>query len=88
MGDERHLGIEGMVAGRAHQYCDLMPAGPAADRGTQWWVPMINGTERIGVLRLRSERDDARARGDADRLAPLLPLIIVATRESSDPSPG
>ncbi|MEU6777177.1 hypothetical protein [Streptomyces sp. NPDC046759] len=36
------------------------------------------------MLRLRPERDDARARQDADRLAALPPLIIVAKRESSD----
>ncbi|MGW2938772.1 PP2C family protein-serine/threonine phosphatase [Streptomyces sp. NPDC001156] len=82
--DERHLRIEGTVPGRAYQYGDLTPAGLADEDGARWWVPVVDGTERIGLLRLRSAHDDERAREDVDRLAALLGLIIVAKRESSD----
>ncbi|MFF4519465.1 PP2C family protein-serine/threonine phosphatase [Streptomyces mirabilis] len=82
--EERHLRIEGTVPGRAYQHGDLTSAGPADEHGVAWWVPVVDGTERLGLLRLHSAHDDARAREDADRLAALLALIIVAKRGSSD----
>lgn len=81
---EPAIAIDGTAAGRAFQYGDLVPAAPADASGAHWWVPLVDGTERVGVLRVTSRNDDARARQDANRLAALLALIIVGKQESSD----
>ncbi|MEJ8632287.1 PP2C family protein-serine/threonine phosphatase [Streptomyces sp. MS2.AVA.5] len=47
-------------------------------------MPLVDGTERLGLLRVQSTYDDARAREDADRFAALQALLIVAKRTSSD----
>jgi serine phosphatase RsbU (regulator of sigma subunit) len=83
-GCEPAIAIDGTRAGRAFQYGDLVPAAPADAGGAHWWVPLVDGTERVGVLRVTSRNDDARARQDANRLAALLALIIVGKQESSD----
>lgn len=83
-GCESDIRIEGTAAGRAFQYGDLVPAAPADADGCHWWVPLVDGTERVGVLRVCSRNDDSRARQDANRLAALLALIIVGKQESSD----
>ena len=76
------LQIEGTVPGRAFQYGQIL-APHEAERG-QWWVPLLDGTERLGVLRVTSVYDDERARADMNLLAALLSLIIVGHRTSSD----
>ncbi|MET7356096.1 PP2C family protein-serine/threonine phosphatase [Streptomyces mirabilis] len=76
--------IEGTTPGRAYQYGWLASSSLNEAAGIDWWLPIVDGTERLGVLRVRSAYDDARAREDADRLAALLALLIVAKRTSSD----
>ncbi|MEU0038872.1 PP2C family protein-serine/threonine phosphatase [Streptomyces sp. NPDC006333] len=76
--------IEGTTPGRAFQYGWLASTSLNEAAGIDWWLPIVDGTERLGVLRLRSVYDDARAREDADRLATLLALLIGAKRTSSD----
>lgn len=45
------VGVEGTVAGRAYQFGEILPADDG--RGNRLlWVPMLDGTERIGVLRI------------------------------------
>ncbi|WP_435841331.1 PP2C family protein-serine/threonine phosphatase [Streptomyces fagopyri] len=81
---ETDFRVEGTMPGRAYQFGRLMPAAPTIVEGTDWWVPLVDGTERLGVLRLCSAYDDPRAREDADRLAALLALLIASKRSSSD----
>lgn len=80
----RHIRIEGTAPGRAYQYGRLMSAAPRETGEADWWVPLVDGTERLGLLRVRSVVDDARAREDVDRLAALVALLITAKRTSSD----
>lgn len=75
--------IEDTLPGRAYQYGRLTAAAAPEDRG-HWWVPLVDGTERLGMLRVRSAHDDARAREDVDRLAALLAMMISSKRHSSD----
>jgi hypothetical protein len=79
---EARLQIEGTVPGRAYQYGRIL-AAPGPGDG-QWWVPLLDGTERLGVLRVTSSHDDGRAREDMNLLAALLSLIIVGHRSTSD----
>ncbi len=80
----RDVRIEGTAPGRAYQYGRLTSSSLNQAASFDWWLPIVDGTERVGVLRVRSKYDDARAREDADRLAALLALLIVAKRTSSD----
>jgi hypothetical protein len=77
--------VEGTVAGRAYQYSDVLPALPAAGGGPfEWWVPLLDGTERIGLLRVSAERDGPDVRDDLEALAGLIALILVSKRGTSD----
>ncbi|GAA4291386.1 hypothetical protein BJY14_002309 [Actinomadura luteofluorescens] len=78
------LRVDGTVAGRAFQ--TMEPAfGQALDGGRcQFWVPILDGTERIGVLRVTVRRDDDRVREEAEVLAGLVALIIVSKGPYSD----
>ncbi|MFB4311574.1 PP2C family protein-serine/threonine phosphatase [Actinomadura sp. GTD37] len=82
--ESRELKIEGTIAGRAYQ--TMAPVvGQAFDDGTcQYWLPILDGTERIGVLRATIRRDDARHREDAQYLAGLVALIVVSKGPYSD----
>jgi hypothetical protein len=85
--DERHekeVHVEGTVPGRAFQHSGVLPAAHAGGEGFEWWVPLLDGTERIGLLRVTSEHDDAQARADMESLAALVALIIVSKRSTSD----
>ncbi|WP_051814716.1 hypothetical protein RFN58_02705 [Streptomyces iakyrus] len=76
-GHEPELPIEGTVAGRAYQYGDVLPAAPPGGV-YPWWVPLLDGTERIGLLRVTSEHNDAAARADMEALAALVSLVLVS----------
>ncbi|OQR63479.1 stage II sporulation protein E [Streptomyces maremycinicus] len=78
---DRELRVEGTVAGRCYQYGQVLAAAPG---GTQWWVPLINGTERLGVLRVTSVHTDERALEDAASLSGLVALLVSTKRNFSD----
>ncbi|WSF66224.1 serine/threonine-protein phosphatase [Streptomyces sp. NBC_01352] len=83
-GEEAGINIEGTLPGRAYQYGQILHGGRSDPEDQQWWVPLLNGTERLGVLRLTTQADDARTRENMELLASLLALIIVSKRQSSD----
>ncbi|MFF8669764.1 PP2C family protein-serine/threonine phosphatase [Streptomyces sp. NPDC015242] len=83
-GHEKVLHVEGTVAGRAFQYGDVLPAAPPGGDVFEWWVPLLDGTERIGLLRVSAEHNDAEAREDMKSLAALVSLIVVSKRGTSD----
>ncbi|MCX4774333.1 serine/threonine-protein phosphatase [Streptomyces sp. NBC_01285] len=74
--------VEGTVAGRAFQLGRILPASSTAQG--EWWVPLLDGAERLGVLRVgfpgaRVEMDE-----DLNVLAGLVALLLVSKREASD----
>ncbi|WP_149264932.1 PP2C family protein-serine/threonine phosphatase [Actinomadura sp. K4S16] len=78
------LRVDGTVAGRAFQTMEPA-AGQGLDDGRrQYWVPILDGAERLGVLRVTVRRDDARAHEEAESLAGLVALIIVSKGPYSD----
>lgn len=81
---EAELPIEGTVAGRAYQYGGLMPASPVGTGEFEWWVPLLDGTERLGLLRVSARHNDGGVRSDMEALASLVALIIVSKRVTSD----
>jgi hypothetical protein len=45
------LELEGTTAGRAYQFGEILP-GTGADGALVLWVPVIDGTDRLGVMRV------------------------------------
>lgn len=79
--------VEGTLAGRAFQYGQIV-RGPQDDQSRfVWWTPLIKGTERLGVLRVSSADDSPRARRNAELLASMAALVLIARRGSSDAYP-
>ncbi|MGZ3097385.1 PP2C family protein-serine/threonine phosphatase [Streptomyces sp. H72] len=83
-GHDAVLQIEGTVAGRAFQHGEVLPAVPAEEGASEWWVPLLDGTERIGLLRIATDRDDAGTGEDMEALAGVIALIVVSKRGTSD----
>ncbi|MFI0355814.1 PP2C family protein-serine/threonine phosphatase [Actinomadura sp. 9N407] len=78
------LRIEGTLAGRAFQNVEPVQ-GQSADAGTDlWWVPLLDGTERIGVMRATAGHGDENAQRTLRRLAGLVALLIVSKTPHSD----
>ncbi|MGH4018883.1 MAG: PP2C family protein-serine/threonine phosphatase [Pseudonocardiaceae bacterium] len=51
-GAEAALDVEGTVAGRAFQLSEILPSGDPGT-GPVLWVPLLDGTERLGVIRMQ-----------------------------------
>ncbi|WP_037844030.1 PP2C family protein-serine/threonine phosphatase [Streptomyces sp. NRRL F-6628] len=49
---EAELPVDGSVAGRAYQYGTITAGAPTGSGEHHWWVPLLDGTERLGVLRI------------------------------------
>ncbi|MDT0341310.1 PP2C family protein-serine/threonine phosphatase [Streptomyces litchfieldiae] len=83
-GEPAELSLEGTVPGRAFQRGEVLPATPAVGERTRWWVPLLDGAERLGVLRVTTP---ATAEPDTHRmrvLAGLVALLVVSKRGMSD----
>lgn len=78
--------VEGTIAGRAYQLGEILPAnnGPGE---RLLWVPMLDGTERIGVLRVGLDEgviDDMELRTWCWSLAGLMGHIVMSKIAYSD----
>ncbi len=80
---ERELTVDGTVAGRAYQYGQILPAG-GKDGAHHRWVPLLDGTERLGVLHLTAAVDDEHTVQDMLALAALVAMMVVGSRDTSD----
>ncbi|SFI29635.1 hypothetical protein SAMN05216275_102318 [Streptosporangium canum] len=80
----QQLRIDTTLAGRAFQEVRILAKQDAGEDAQWWWVPLLDGTERLGVLRVRAPGAGERT-GDAMRhLASLLALLMVSKRPYSD----
>ena len=52
------LRIDGTLAGRAFQDVRILPKSGAGEGVDWWWVPLLDGTERLGVLRVSARAAD------------------------------
>ncbi|MFC4495368.1 PP2C family protein-serine/threonine phosphatase [Streptomyces ovatisporus] len=83
-GEDSELPVEGTVAGRAFQHGDVVRGTGSGRDGILWWVPLLDGTERLGVLRVRTASDDRETRASMKALAALVALLVVSKRHYSD----
>lgn len=78
--------IEGTIAGRAYQLGEILPANDGPGERLLW-VPILDGTERIGVLRVGLHEgmiDDPELRARCWSLAGLMGHIIMTKIVYSD----
>ncbi|MGV9273763.1 PP2C family protein-serine/threonine phosphatase [Streptomyces griseosporeus] len=83
-GAQAELKVEGTLPGRAYQHVQVVPDSSAHAEQHRWWVPLLDGTERIGVLRVTAADDSERVRRDMEALASVIALILVSKRGHSD----
>ncbi|MDP9862044.1 MULTISPECIES: PP2C family protein-serine/threonine phosphatase [Streptosporangium] len=78
------LQIDGTLAGRAFQQIEVLPRSGAGGEADHWWVPLLDGTERLGVLRVSASDADETTREAMRALASLVALLVVSKRPYSD----
>ncbi|MFI7462251.1 hypothetical protein [Nonomuraea sp. NPDC049646] len=90
--------IDATMAGRAFRDVEIVearhvldpaapesvPASPVGEGPQRLWVPLLSGTERVGVLGVSVQRGYERAALLAGRLASLLSLLLVSKSPCSD----
>lgn len=88
-GDDKppeELRIDSTYGGRAFQEDRILRKH--ADNGQDcWWVPLQNGAERLGVLRVLADRPDDMDERIVRALAELVALIVESKRAYSDAYP-
>ncbi|MCD0447352.1 serine/threonine-protein phosphatase [Glycomyces sp. A-F 0318] len=86
-GSPRHYAVEGTGAGRAFQLGMVVPhSGEGPDRH-RWWIPLLDGTERLGVMEVSGADEEPSTLGGALLLASLVSLLLVSRSASSDAYP-
>jgi hypothetical protein len=78
------LALDDTVAGRVFRLVESMPV--SGDRG--WWVPMVNGTDRLGVIEFTvvdgMDAGDDLLRGRCQTMAGLVGHLITVTAPKGD----
>ncbi|EFC80228.1 PP2C family protein-serine/threonine phosphatase [Parafrankia sp. EUN1f] len=77
--------VEGTLPGRVFQGIRTLPSRASASEA-RWvyWTPLIDGTERLGVLKARVVDGENEALAGLGDLAALIGLLLVSKREFSD----
>ncbi|MFD1932748.1 MULTISPECIES: PP2C family protein-serine/threonine phosphatase [Nonomuraea] len=81
------LGMDTTLAGRAFQEVRVLARAAPGDATTDWWVPILDGTERLGILRATVPRGREGAEHAMRPLASLVALIVSSQRAHSDTFP-
>ncbi|MGI5157195.1 PP2C family protein-serine/threonine phosphatase [Microbispora sp. CA-102843] len=78
------LKIDTTLAGRALQEVRMLQGGSDGGDPRRWWVPLLDGTERLGVLCLAPLAEDDGIRDRMRHLASLVAMLVVCKRSFSD----
>jgi serine phosphatase RsbU (regulator of sigma subunit) len=77
------LPVDGTLPGRA--YARIETYETSGEDGHRLWIPMLDGTERLGVLEVSTAEDpSAQLRGDYQAVASLLAELLATRRSYSD----
>ncbi|MGW5876729.1 PP2C family protein-serine/threonine phosphatase [Nocardiopsis terrae] len=80
--EETELPINGTLAGRSFEtLTPLSETGPGLDR---WWLPLQDGAERLGTLRVDAEESGDDTLRAMRALAVMVAMLVVVKREYSD----
>ncbi|MFC5834211.1 PP2C family protein-serine/threonine phosphatase [Nonomuraea insulae] len=71
--------IDGTVPGRAFRGVELVRV-----RERRWWLPLLDGTERVGVIGLTVDQEGEPAERQAKALASLVAVLVISKRPHSD----
>ncbi len=79
------LRVEGTLGGRAFQEVRVLTTR-GRDGAGYWWVPLLDGTERLGVMRVRTagRAGEAAVVQSTRHLASLVALMLVSAQSHSD----
>ncbi|WP_336207022.1 PP2C family protein-serine/threonine phosphatase [Nonomuraea sp. LPB2021202275-12-8] len=85
------LRIDSTIAGRAYRDVEIVKVRPeeAGERvsgpdAVRLWVPLLDGTERVGVLGAITQRVDETVEWRMKQLGTVISLMVVSKRHSSD----
>jgi hypothetical protein len=81
-GEAEPLPIDGTAAGRA--FIEEAEFEEAHGDRVRLWLPILDGTDRLGVLGTTVDREDEAARWFCRRLAPLSGLFLMSKGQNSD----
>jgi hypothetical protein len=84
-GEISELRVDTTLAGRAFQEVRILCKPGDGDGPDRWWVPLLDGTERLGVLCISASSADERTVENMRHLASLVALMVVSKRAYSDP---
>ncbi|CAL9376527.1 hypothetical protein SUDANB176_00974 [Streptomyces sp. enrichment culture] len=80
--DPDELSIADTAAGRSFE--TLRPQFEAGAGAGRWWVPMLDGAERVGAPRVDTEGHEGGERAVMRQLATLVTILIMTKRAHSD----
>jgi serine phosphatase RsbU (regulator of sigma subunit) len=79
----QQMRIDATLAGRVFR--SAVPSSTSVDGRVQHWIPILDGTERLGVLRLDTDQDpDEQTRAVMEDLASIVGMLIISKRHHSD----
>jgi hypothetical protein len=83
-GEISELRVDTTLAGRAFQEVRILCQPGGDNDPDRWWVPLLDGTERLGVLGISATAADEQTEAHMRHLASLIALIVVSKRVFSD----
>jgi hypothetical protein len=83
-GEISELRVDTTLAGRAFQEVRILCQPGGDSDPDRWWVPLLDGTERLGVLGISATAADEQTEAHMRHLASLIALIVVSKRVFSD----
>lgn len=83
-GHAAELRIDATLAGRGFQETRILSFSAPEGKMKHWWVPLLDGTERLGMLRVGVHDTDEADTADMRALASLVALVLVSKRAHSD----
>ncbi|EST37556.1 hypothetical protein N566_12440 [Streptomycetaceae bacterium MP113-05] len=83
-GSRGALSVDGSLAGLCYRTTSLRVTGDPLGGGLEMWLPLLNGVERIGVLRVRTPTLDGPTWYFCRLLASLVTLMVLTKGAHSD----
>ncbi|MET8160192.1 PP2C family protein-serine/threonine phosphatase [Sphaerisporangium sp. NPDC005289] len=78
------LRVDGTLAGKAFQQLQVLPKTGEDGRPEWWWAPLLDGTERLGVMRVSVDQETEWTQADIRCLASTVALLVASKSAHSD----